>query len=246
MVVSMVVAACGCGGSSGNSQATPALRRSTDAGILSLLTTANLDANISGTFGPPDYPSVAKRWALPVPVKTNGDARVVPAMNALEAKLGMTLFDRTSIENLADDGVAFTRGIVVSQGTSYIPPGAVAGSYCANVSGFKTGFPNGGQPPGLLSAPGEIAKSGTTVVNAGPPASTSTKLYINLDNPQCTATVAIVIHEFGHALGLGSHFAGFGFDDGSDNQQDFYDVLATLYSVPAGTAKASITAVRLP
>ncbi len=239
------MAACGGGGGSGSPQTTSTLRRSTDAGILSLLTTANLDANISGTYGPPDYPSVAKRWALPVPVKTNGDARVVPAMDALEAKLGMTLFDRTSIENLADDGVAFTRGIVFSQGTAYYPPGALASSYCANVSSNTVGFPYGGPPPGLLSAPGEIAKSGTTVVNAGPP-SLSTRLYVNLDNPQCTATAAIVIHELGHALGLGSHFAGFGFDDGSDNQQDFYDVLATLYSVPIGTAKASITAVRLP
>jgi hypothetical protein len=167
-------------------------------------------------------------------------------MNALEAKLGITLFDRTSIESLPDDGVAFTRGIVFSQGTAYLPPGAAAGSYCANVSGYTNGFPHGGFPTGFLSAPGEMAKAGTTVVNAGPPASTSTKLYINLDNPQCTASAFVVIHEFGHALGLGSHFAGFGFDDKSDNQQDFYDVLKTLYSVPPGTAKASITAVRLP
>ncbi|MCW5234992.1 zinc metalloprotease [Verminephrobacter eiseniae] len=49
----------------------------------------------------------------------------------------------------------------------------------------------------------------------------------------------IVIHEVGHALGLGAHFKGFGDSDGPIGTA-FWPVLATLYANPIGTPKASV------
>ena len=127
------------------------------------------------------------------------------------------VFDRTSIAD-ADEST-ITRGVVFKQGTSYLPAGANPQAYCANVSNAPS---NGGWPSNFLIAPGEI----------------STRLYVNLDNAQCTANADITIHEIGHAMGLGSHFKGFG--DGDIISADFWTVLATLYNNPIGTPKASI------
>jgi hypothetical protein len=44
---------------------------------------------------------------------------------------------------------------------------------------------------------------------------------------------AIVVHEFGHALGLANHFNGFGIGDSTSTA--FWDVLATLYGNPQST-----------
>ena len=138
-------------------------------------------------------------------------------MEAIEAKLGMVLFDRTSLNSVAVGNV--TRGIVFSQGTSYLPTGADPQGFCANVSDgpYAPGFPGG-----FVRAPGEM----------------SARLYVNLDNPKCTAGADVVIHELGHALGLGSHFQGFG--NGPAISADFWSVLDTLYSNPIGTPKANI------
>ncbi|MCW5234993.1 hypothetical protein D5047_01045 [Verminephrobacter eiseniae] len=104
-----------------------------------------------------------KRWTLPIPAKTNGEPRAVPAMDAIEAKLGFVVFDRTSIA--ATDEAAITRGIVFRQGTSCLPAGANPQAYCANVSRVPN---DGSWPSTFLFAPGEI----------------SARLYVNLDNPQ--------------------------------------------------------------
>lgn len=163
------------------------------------------------------FAGVIKRWTLPIPVKTNGEPRAVSAMDAIEKKLGLVLFDRTSIANV--DEAAITRGIVFRQGTSYLPAGANPQAYCANVA--RAPF-DGGYPSTFMFVPGEI----------------SARLYVNLDNPQCTASADIVIHEFGHALGMGAHFAGFGDDDAIGPA--FWPVLATLYANPIGTPKAAV------
>jgi hypothetical protein len=143
-------------------------------------------------------------------------------MNAIEAKLGYVVFDRTSIASA--DEATITRGIVFRQGTSYLPAGANPQAYCANVSHAPY---SGSSPANSVIAPGEI----------------STRLYVNLDNPQCTASAEVTIHEIGHAMGLASHFKGFG--DTSSISADFWSVLATLYGNPIGTSKASIVVTQI-
>jgi hypothetical protein len=116
-------------------------------------------------------------------------------------------------------------GIVFSDsGHSYLPPGWNGVSYDANVSAGPD-LPN--WPSASLTASCEI----------------SAAVYINLDNPIRTVTADIVVHEMGHALGMGSHFAGFG--DGPAINADFWDALGTLYGAPAGTNAAAVAVVRV-
>ncbi len=61
--------------------------------------------------------------------------------------------------------------------------------------------------------------------------------WINLGNGRGAVTQDIVTHEFGHALGLGNHFDGFG--SGASISRAFWDVLATLYANPVRTKPAS-------
>lgn len=209
----VALSACGGGGGGGGGGNTST---ASDTALLNYLDTTNVASVGFPWFS--QFPGVVKRWALPVPVKTNGEVRATAAMNAIESKLGYTVFDRTSIANIPNDTI--TRGVIFSQGTSFLPPGSNPQSFCANVA---AGPNSGGYPGQFVQAPGTI----------------STKLYVNLDNPQCAAGAEIVIHELGHALGLGSHFEGYGDSSGaiSDN---FWNVLATLYGNAAGTTKANV------
>ena len=212
----LALTACSGGGSDTSSSTPP-----TDAATI----LGYLDAtNVTNTSSPSNvqFSGVVKRWKLPIPVKTNGEARAVPAMNAIEAKLGYVVFDRTSIANA--DEATITRGIVFRQGTSYLPAGANPQAYCANVSNAPY---SGSSPANSVIAPGEI----------------STRLYVNLDNPQCTASAEVTIHEIGHAMGLASHFKGFG--DPSSISADFWTVLATLYGNPIGTPRTSIVVTQI-
>ena len=204
LVTSALMTACG-GGKSDSSSST----------ILNFLESTNVASTGFPWNG--QFAGVDKRWTLPIPVKINGETRAGPAMDALEAKLGYVIFDRTSIASVDDSQI--TRGVVFSKGTSYLPTGADPKQYCGNVSGAPY---SGGYPSNFLKTPGEI----------------STRLYVNLDNPQCVASADVTIHELGHAMGLGTHFQGFGNPDAIS--QDFYTVLATLYANPIGTPKASI------
>ena len=213
----VVLAACGGGGSDAASVAPNLKVEPPNAAILGYLDTTNV-----ATTGFPfngQFAGVTKRWKLPIAVKTNGEARAVPAMDAIEAKLGYVVFDRTSLAN--NDEASIARGLVLRQGTSYLPTGANPQAYCANVGNAPF---SGGWPANSLTAPGVL----------------SARFYVNLDNPQCTASADIVVHEIAHALGMGSHFKGFG--DGPAISADFWTVLASLYGNPAGTAKADIVA----
>lgn len=236
--MALVLTACGGGGGGGSASpavttteaTTPATNPATtpevvtpvattpavpDAEVLALADATNIAS--SGFPWSGRFAGVVKRWALPIPVKTNGEPRAVPAMDAIEAKLGYIVFDRTSIASA--DEATITRGLIFRQGTSYLPAGANPQSYCANVA--RAPF-DGSYPSTFMFAPGEI----------------SARLYVNLDNPQCTASADIVIHELGHALGMGAHFAGFGDDDAIGPA--FWPVLATLYGNPIGTPKGSV------
>lgn len=221
-VVSVVTALSACGGGSKKSAdvASPA------AVILSDLVASNL-ASAGFPWDGVSFVGVAKRWdtTTPIPVKTNGEVRAGPAMDAIEAKLGRILFDRTSIAATANSSV--TRGIIFSQGTAMAPVGTPIANNCGNVGSAPNA---GGYPPGFL-VPGSAG-----VI--------STVLYLNLDSPVaggCVASAEVVIHEFGHALGLGAHFAGFG--DGPPISTDFWSALATLYGNPIGTPTASMVMV---
>ena len=198
----LAMVACGGGGGAGSDDSAGATRSALQA------------TNLAGTGFPwgGAAPGLLKRWNLPIPVKTNEEARAVAAMDEIERRLGITVFDRTSIATLPDAQIA--RGIVVRVGTAFLPAGGNPASYCANVAAA----------PGVDSWTSPAATPGGVM---------SYRLYVNLDNPQCRADSSIVIHEFGHALGMGEHYEGFG--QGSAISDLFWRVLRTIYANPPGT-----------
>jgi hypothetical protein len=127
---------------------------------------------------------------------------------------------------LVEVGTAPSSGgyLRVSYQTSYLPGGSTDyQSYCANVA-TGAGLPN--------------------VVNATSPSGerNQTVAWVNLGNGHCDVTQDIVTHEFGHALGLGTHFEGFG--NGPALSRAFWDVLATLYANPVRTLAPALVVRR--
>lgn len=118
VILSAVLAGCGGGGGDGAPGASS--EDTSDAATRQALQRTNLD------HGPGGSPALGtlKRWSLPVPVKTNNDPRAVQAMDAIEGRLGATIFDRTSIAG-ADDST-ITRGVIISVGTG--PQSAICGA----------------------------------------------------------------------------------------------------------------------
>lgn len=162
-------------------------------------------------------PGALKRWQLPIPVKLNSEPRAIAAADEIERRLGMTIFDRTSISSTPDNLIA--RGIIVSVGTSYIPPGST--NPCQG-SGGVAGAPNSGSYPSPFLTGAEI----------------SARLYVNLDNSGCSADYEVTVHEFGHALGMGSHYDGFG--NGGAISSLFWRVLHTMYANPIGSSASTV------
>jgi hypothetical protein len=152
-----------------------------------------------------------KKWKGLIPVKTNGIARAEDAINRIEEKLGRKIFDRESISTLPEEKI--TRGIIVSHGTAAAP--VMDKNTCGNVGNAPHSY---NYPRNFLKSTGEI----------------DTVFYVNLgsslcDDSKCGSLPSdIAVHEFGHALGLGPHFRGFG--EGPIISNDFWDVLITLYS----------------
>jgi len=197
-----------CGGGESSSDVTPAAVRSS-------LSVTNLES--SGFPWGGQQSGVLKRWNLPIPVKLNGDARATASVDEIERQLGQTIFDRITIAGLPDNQIR--RGLIVSVGTSFVPPGS---SNPCQGAGNVAGAPNtGGYPFPFLNG-----------------AEITARLYINLDNPGCTASQEVTTHEFGHALGMGSHYDGFG--NGPAISPLFWGVLRTMYANPIGTSSSSI------
>jgi hypothetical protein len=112
----------------------------------------------------------------------------------------------------------------VSYLTSYVPPGSTNyAGYCGNVA---TG-PSIGNVVNATSPTGEHNQ---------------TVAWVNLGNGHCTVTQEIVTHEIGHALGLGSHFDGFG--NGDAISRAYWDVVATLYANPVRSAASALVVRR--
>ena len=162
-------------------------------------------------------PFLIKRWELPIPVKVNGESRAITAMNEIERQLNMEIFDRKSIDAVPDSEVS--RGLIISVGTAYAPPGSNPQHACGSVSAEV----NSGHWPSPSATENGVM---------------SYRLYISLDNAFCEADLEVVIHEFGHAMGMGAHFEGFG--DGPPISDLFWNVLRTIYANTPGTPMLSI------
>jgi hypothetical protein len=163
---------------------------------------------------------VLKRWSgdTLIPVKLNGSTLAAQALDEIEAALERTIFDRTSLDQVPDEQV--TVGLIVSEGTSIGPRGIADESSCGHVS---EGLGTTAYPQGFYDFSGRI----------------ETRLYVHISSARCTADLDVAIHEFGHALGMGQHFAGFGI--GPAISGDFWNVLYTIYDNPAGTPESGIT-----
>lgn len=95
-----------------------------NSGIIENLRITNLNATVFPWNVVPDYDDECrltslmdgklKRWDIEgqglIPVKTNGLSLVPEALNLIEERLDMTLFDRTSIANTPDEDIA--KGII--------------------------------------------------------------------------------------------------------------------------------------
>jgi len=162
-----------------------------------------------------------KRWDIEhdglIPVKLNGITLAKDAIEEIEDVLHMSIFDTTSIANSPDNMI--TRGIIVSEGTAIGPNGVITKNTCGHVSADPG---NTDYPKDFYDANGKI----------------NTRLYVNLSSQKCTASLDIAIHEFGHALGLGNHFPGFG--SGDIISLSFWQVLHTLYNNEVGTSSEDL------
>ena len=193
-------------------------------GILQNLKTANIDG--SGFPWQGSAIGALKRWDYVgsglIPVQANGSDLASQAMDQIEEELGFVIFDRTSLDMI--DAEQVSRGIIVSEGTAIGPGGSINSSTCGHVS---LGIGSTGFPSEFYTSDGEI----------------NTVLYVHLSSSQCEASAAIAIHEFGHALGLGGHFDGFGFGDAING--NFWNALVNLYRNEVGTLEADLEIVQV-
>lgn len=159
---------------------------------------------------------------VPSPVgSTESDlaTRVRQAIATLNQKLAGRL--RLTEVTTLPTNTGFLR---VSYLTGYVPAGSTNyQAYCANVA---TG-------PSLPDPVVPETSSGRFDARVA---------WINLGNGRCNVTQDIVIHELGHALGLGGHFEGFG--NGTAISDSFWDALATLYANPVKTTAAQLAVAR--
>jgi hypothetical protein len=187
---------------------------------------AGFPANVEATNGR------IKRWAterelIPVemPAAEADRQRIERALTEIEQRLRgrpKSLFLR--------DGKPRERGygLVVSMRTACGSETEPAYTLCGNVSRGpgQCGSPAARLNDRLYDKSGEL----------------NGVLWVNIDARDYEARHECIVHEFGHALGLGTHFPGFG-DDAGEISEHFWNVLRTLYDHPPGTNKADIIVV---
>jgi len=144
-------------------------------------------------------------------VEQDYENKVHYAISQINAKLDGLIFLKAE-KSIPTNG----NYILISYDTAYTPAASTNYSgFCANVSDR----PYSGSP---------IAPDMENSIAQNP-------VYINLGNGRCHVSQDIVTHEFGHALGLGEHFEGFGANGTPPISGVFWDVLATLYANPRST-----------
>ena len=222
LLFSMALVACGGGDSNSNSSDTP-----TESQIVNYLKSSNIDFSIAnrhaGTWRWLATPAQHITVYISTPEIGNSmeqdyATKTEQAINKINRKLsGLLVLDKVS------EIPATGNFIYVSYGTSYVPPGSTNyAGYCANVATGKN--------IGNIITPNNL--NGIA----------SSPVYLNLGNGNCNVTQDIVEHEFGHALGLYSHFEGFG--NGDAISTVFWDVLATLYGNPESTTASNLIVKR--
>lgn len=217
VLTTVLLAACGGDDSSGGSS----------VGGPEVITNNLIVSNLSDVGFPwtRTAPGKLKRWDYSVskiPVKLNGSTKAAKALDSIESVLGLTIFDRDSISGTANSDIV--RGLIVSVGTALGPGGVVDSNTCGMVSG---GIGETWYPANFYSSTGEI----------------NTRLYVHLDSSKCTASAEITVHEFGHALGLGAHFEGYGYGPAADG--NFWNALYNLYHNEIGATADEIEIVQI-
>lgn len=235
----LLLTACGGGGDDSKGSATATSNTATtdqsdnvtatDSQVVADVKSSNID------FLPTNRPAGTWRWSgtpqqhvrvyIPAPASGNTTEqdyanKVKTSIASINAKLtGLLVLE--AMDSPPTDGSNYIR---VSYGTSYVPAGSTSyQNYCANVSTAP-------------SVGNQIQPDSQNGIASNP-------VYLNLGNGHCDVTQDIVTHEFGHALGLASHFNGFG-GDGPSISTAFWDVLATLYSNPQSTPASSLVVKR--
>lgn len=189
----------------------------------------DIDAILSRSNGSPkqsnlkDFlPGRVKRWALdegPIPVFLANDARAGAAVALINKVLERPVLNLVSSLGRAAVPRA---GLVVSPGTAARNPAKRREICIGNVSSGK----------------GRTGWDGDTVDGDG---RFQRLLCINIDSPEGRkATFDQVVHEFGHALGLGDHFPGFAEPDGAPAvDYAFWAALVRLYQLSPGDEYAA-------
>lgn len=217
------LSACGGGNSSGsNSNNQPTVTTATDTEIVANVKSSNIDFlpviypvnRPAGTWRWPSTPNQHVLVYIPVPASGNTTeqdyaSKAQNAITQINTKL-RNLLVLEPVSAMPANG----NFIQVGYGTSFVPVGSTDyQSYCANVS----------EGPNMGNLIQPDSQNGIK----------SNPVYVNLGNGYCEVTQAIVVHEFGHALGLANHFNGFGIGDSTSTA--FWDVLTTLYGNPQST-----------
>jgi hypothetical protein len=217
-------------------------------GILQNLKSTNIDDsgfpwyNVQPTIL--DYVRL-KSWNVDldglIPVKTNGLALASETMDEIEQEIGKTIFDRTSIASLPNEQI--TRGIIISEGTALGAFGSTDDpNGCGHVSeGIgTTAYPVADFNYQYDDETGDFigySQEGGWYDSTG---NINTVLYVHIGATACQNEIDrdLVVHEFGHALGMGAHFNGFGFGPAVDG--NFWNVLHAMYNNPTGTLEEDI------
>lgn len=219
----MLITMVGCGGSNEGDT-------STDAQVVSNVKASNIDfapganGRPAGTWRWPDTP--VQRITVYIPPPAPGNATEQDYATKTQNTVSQLNTKLRSLLILEPTSTIPTSGnyIRVSYGTAYVPPGSTDfQNFCANVS---TG-PN-------LSNP--IVPDSQNGIASNP-------VYVNLGNGRCDVSQDIVTHEFGHALGLANHFAGFG-GSGAVISNAYFDTLATLYANAQSTLASNLQVKR--